>query len=88
MEEKYQSMLTMSSVRATICQNFTSTTLQPIITKYKNFWATSIQDNFVKLNYASKTLDALITSSYQIDGKHEVEVGSTTIKFCLDMMPT
>ncbi|GAA5809700.1 hypothetical protein MFLAVUS_003113 [Mucor flavus] len=63
------------------------TTLPSIITKYKNFWATTtIQDNSVKLNFASKTFNALATSSYRMDGKHEAEVGPSTTSFCLENM--
>ncbi|GAA5803583.1 hypothetical protein HPULCUR_009066 [Helicostylum pulchrum] len=64
-------------------------TLPPVVTKYKNFWATTtIQDNSVKLHFASKTFNALVTSSYRMDGKHEAEVGLSTTSFRLDNMST
>ncbi|KAI8365705.1 hypothetical protein BD560DRAFT_401427 [Blakeslea trispora] len=65
-----------------------NSTLPPVITRYKNFWVTtSIQDNSTKLLFASKTFNALVTSSYRLDGNHDAEVGPSTTHFRLDMMP-
>jgi hypothetical protein len=61
--------------------------LPPILTKYKNSWVTtSYQDNSLKLLFATKTFNALVTSSYRIDGKFDAEVGPSTVSFRLDEM--
>lgn len=65
--------------------NSASSSLPPVTTKYHYTWATIMKDNEGdKLVVGTKTLNALITSSLQIDSIHEASVGGIISHFELD----
>ncbi|KAI9490511.1 hypothetical protein BDB00DRAFT_931164 [Zychaea mexicana] len=53
--------------------------------RYNQIWAISIKENDgTKLNIATKTFNALVTSSIRLDAKHTPELGPTTSKFVIN----
>jgi hypothetical protein len=57
----------------------------PVNCRYKRIWAISVKDSDgTKLNVATKSFNALVTSSIRLDAKHAPELGPTTSKFLVD----
>lgn len=57
----------------------------PTSSRYKGIWAISVKDNDgTKLSIATKSFNALVTSSIRLDTKHAAELGPTTSKFDID----
>ncbi|KAJ8652219.1 hypothetical protein O0I10_012180 [Lichtheimia ornata] len=62
-----------------------ATTNPPTTSRYKGVWTISMKDeDGTKLNIATKTFNALATSSIRLDTKHAAELGPTTSKFDID----
>ncbi|KAG0179504.1 hypothetical protein DFQ29_002048 [Apophysomyces sp. BC1021] len=57
----------------------------PVDSRCSQIWAISIKDDEgTKLNVATKSFNALVTSSIRLDTKHTPELGPTTSKFAIN----